>query len=190
MTRRVPKRRKSESGFTLTEMLIATVVVIFGLVAVAQLVPASVMMNSNNRNDGTALVFAQKQMDFMRAQPLSVLSFTDSQGIFCPSGQTCQLGDPTQPLQQIGCPVVLSYNSTPVLDFSQSAANECTSGYYSSYTDPNDPFNATYDVRWNVITNVNQTTNVVISRRILLGVFRRGMETPTLPITLDVQVEK
>ena len=47
MRRQVPIRRpKGENGFTLTEMLIAMVVVIFGLVAVAQLVPSSVMMSS------------------------------------------------------------------------------------------------------------------------------------------------
>ena len=189
MRRQVPIRRKNERGFTLTEMLIAMVVVIFGLVAVAQLVPTSVMMNSNNRNDGTALVFAQKQMDMMRAQPLSALSFSDPQGVSCPSSQTCPLGDPTQPLAQIGCPVVPSYNGAAVIDFSQPASS-CPSGYQFNYLDPNDPAGASYDVRWDVITNVNPVTQVVISRRIILGVFRLGMQTPTLPITLDVQVEK
>ena len=56
-------RLGGERGFTLVEMLIATVVVVIGLVAVAQLVPTSMMMNANNRSDGTALVIAQKQME-------------------------------------------------------------------------------------------------------------------------------
>jgi type II secretory pathway pseudopilin PulG len=185
MRRKIPTRRSSERGFTLTEMLIATVIVIFGLVAVAQLVPTSVMMNSNNRNDGTALAFAQKQIEMMRTLPLSVLTFSDPQGVFCQSAQTCLLGDPTQPLQVIGNPVVM-FNGSPVIDFSPATG---TAGYSSSYTDPNDPFGATYDVRWAVVTNTNPA-QAVISRRILLGVFRRGMQTPTMPITLDVQVEK
>ena len=169
----------------------ATVVVLFGLVAVAQLVPTSVMMSSNNRNDGTALVFAQREIDVLRAQPLTAPSFTDAQGVSCPSSQTCLLGDHTQPLQPIGCPVLPSYNGAPVIDFSQPAANECIPGYYFSYTDLNDPSGASYDVRWAIITNTNSAnTNVVVSRRIILGVFRLGMQTPTLPITLDVQVEK
>jgi type II secretory pathway pseudopilin PulG len=200
MRRRVPIReRKGETGFTLTEMLIAMVVVIFGLVAVAQLVPSSVMMSSANRNDGTAVVFAQRQMEVMRAQPLSALNFTDPPnggtcpagqicGVSCPTGQTCLLGDPTQPpLTQVGCPVAM-FNGTPVIDFSQPASS-CPSGYQFSYLDPNDPSGASYDVRWMVVTNVN-LSQVVISRRIILGVFRRGMQTPTLPVTLDVQVEK
>ena len=185
MRRQVPiRRRKGESGFTLTEMLLAMVVVIFGLVAVAQLVPSSVMMSSANRNDGTALVFAQKQMDFMRAQPLTSLTFTDPQGVACPSGQTCQLGDPTQPLQVVGCPVSV-FGGGAVINFGVNAL----AGYSFQYTDPNDPLGATYDVRWAVVTNTNPV-QAVISRRIILGIFRRGMQTPTLPITLDVQVER
>jgi prepilin-type N-terminal cleavage/methylation domain-containing protein len=185
MTIRISTRRRKERGFTLTEMLIATVVVMFGLVAVAQLVPTSVMLNSNNRSDGTALVFAQRQIDVMRAVPLSVVTFSDALGVSCPLGQTCQLGDPTQPLQVVGSPVVM-YNGAPVVDFSASTVAD----YSFAYTDPNDPSGASYDVRWGVITNVNPATQVAISRRILLGVLRRGMQTPTLPITLDVQVEK
>jgi type II secretory pathway pseudopilin PulG len=200
MKRQDATRRKAERGFTLTEMLMATVVVIFGLVAVAQLVPTSVILNSNNRNDGTALVFAQRQMEVLRTQPLSALSFTDPPGgmacpsgqicgVSCPIGQTCLLGNPAQPGQTIGCPVVM-FNGSPVINFSVPAASECAPNYYFTYTDPNDPFGATYDVRWDIVTNINPATQVVTSRRIILGVFRLGMQTPTLPVTLDVQVEK
>lgn len=191
MRRHSPTRRRGQRGFTLVEMLIAVVVVIFGLVAVAQLVPTSVMLNSNNRNDGTALAFAQREMDAMRTQPLATSnppsppSFNDPQGVLCPLAQTCLLGDPTQPGIPVGSPVVM-FNGAPVIDFSAAQVP----GYSFNYTDPNDPFGATYDVRWDVITNVNTVTQVVVSRRIILGVFRRGMQSPTLPVTLDVQVEK
>jgi hypothetical protein len=46
------------------------------------------------------------------------------------------------------------------------------------------------DVRWAVITGVNPTSGVVTSRRIILGVFRRGMRSPSFPVSLDVMVEK
>ena len=169
-----------ERGFTLVEMLMATVIVLVGLVAVAQLVPASVMINANNRNDGTALVFAQRELEAMRAQPLTATAFTDPQ-----TGQTCQLGDPTQSGAVVGSPVVLSTANLPLIDFTAASV----SGYSFTYPDPNDPFGATYDVRWAVITIVNPQ-NVVTGKRIILGVFRRGMQAPTLPITLDTMVEK
>jgi prepilin-type N-terminal cleavage/methylation domain-containing protein len=174
-----------ERGFTLVEMLIATVIVLVGLVAVAQLVPASVMINANNRNDGTALVFGQRQMEAMRAQPLTATTFSDPQGVYCPPAQTCQLGDPTQGGLVVGSPVVLSTANLAMIDFTAAPVT----GYSFTYTDPNDPLGASDDVRWAVITIVN-SQNVVTGKRIILGVFRRGMQTPTLPITLDTMVEK
>lgn len=178
-------RPTGQRGFTLTEMLVATLVVLVGLVAVAQLVPASVMINANNRNDGTALVFAQRQMEAIRAQPLGATTFSDPQGVYCPLGQTCQLGDATQPGSVVGSPAVVGNSNLAMIDFTATPV----SGYSFTYTDPNDPFGASYDVRWAVVTVVNPQ-NVVTGKRILLGVFRRGMQAPTLPITLDTMVEK
>lgn len=183
-------------GFTLVEMLIATVIVLIGLVAVAQLVPASALLNSANRNDGTALVFAQKEMEFIREQPLGVPvapppTFSDPAGVLCPASTACGLGDPTQPQPPnafVGNPII--WGATPIIDFSGAQVP----GYGFTYTDPNDPFGASYDVRWAVMTFTNSALanppNVIVGRRIVLGVFRRGMRTPSLPITLDAMVGK
>ena len=89
--------RYTEHGFTLTEMLIATAIILVGLVAVAQLVPASVMLNSNNRSNATALVLAQRQLEAMREVSLNTTTFNDPLGVLCPLSTTCYLGDPTQP---------------------------------------------------------------------------------------------
>lgn len=178
--------RYTEHGFTLTEMLIATAIILVGLVAVAQLVPASVMLNSNNRSNATALVLAQRQLEAMREVSLNTTTFNDPLGVLCPLSTTCYLGDPTQPGQIVGSPVALDSYNTPVIDFSQSPVD----GYSFTYIDPNDPFGATNDVRWAVITFTNPLTNAATGRRIILGVFRRGMQTPTLPVTLDVLVSK
>lgn len=175
----------NDGGFTLVEMLLATIIVLVGLVAVAQLVPTSLLMNSNNRNDATALVMAQRQLEAMRSVPLSgPPSFTDPQGVVCPVAQTCLLGDPTQPNAIVGSPVSVVQGG-PMIDFSQAPV----AGYNFTFTDPNDPFGVVNDIRWMVITNVNPGP-IVISRRIVLGVFRRGMRTPSYPVTLDVVVEK
>ena len=185
MARRFARRRTNHDGFTLAEMLIATLIVIVGLVAVAQLVPTSVMLNSNNRNDGTALVFAQREMEAIREQPLTATTFSDLYGVTCPASGTCNLGDPAQPRVLIGSPVVINGAGAPIIDFSATPV----AGYSFTYTDPNDPFNAPYDVRWAIIA-VTNTQGVVTGKRIIVGVFRRGMQTPTLPITLDTIVEK
>ena len=187
--KRKTQRAIGNQGFTLVEMLIATVVVLVGLVAVAQLVPTSVMMNSNNRNDGTAMVFAQQQMEVMREQlltwqPPALPTFSDPQGMSCPLGETCNLGDPTT-ANLVGSPVVVTSANVPIIDFSASPVT----GYSFTYTDPNDPFSAPYDVRW-AIQTVTNSQQLITGRRIIVGVFRRGMKTPTLPVTLDSMVEK
>lgn len=188
---KVEAKYSSQRGFTLVEMLIATIIVIVGLVAVAQLVPVSVLMNSNNRNDGIALVFAQHELETIREQPLSVPltplpTFSDPLGVTCPMGNTCNLGDPTVPGTIVGSPVVIGPAGSPIIDFSAAPVG----GYSFRYTDPNDPSSAPYDVRWAVITFTNPTAKIITGRRILLGVFRPGMQTQTLPITLDTMVEK
>src|SRR5579885_3077513 len=81
-------------------------VILVGLVAVAQLVPVSVLLNSANRMDSTSLVIAQRQMDLLLQQPLASTSYTDVTGLACSPGDTCNLGDPTQPNVVVGSPVV------------------------------------------------------------------------------------
>lgn len=181
------QKRTKQNGFTLVEMLMATVIVIVGLVAVAQLVPTSVMMNMNNRSDGTALVFAQRAIEFIREQPLtsttSPPSFVDPLGVLCPLGQTCFLGDPIQPNVMVGS--ALNTTATPMIDFSATPVD----GYSYTYIDPNDPYGASYDVRWAIATTTTPQ-GIVTGRRIILGVYRRGMKSASLPVTLDTMVEK
>ena len=185
MPRTGARARSRQRGFTLIELLMATVIILVGLVAVAQLVPTSVLLNSNNRSDATALVFGQRVMEGMRNQPLTAPPYTGSLGDWCPVGNTCQLGDPAQPSVLVGNPVN-STSGTPIIDFSASPV----AGYSFTYVDPNDPLGATYDVRWAVLTRTNPASGVVTSKRFILGVFRRGMKTPTLPVTLDTMVSK
>jgi len=177
-------RRGGERGFTLIEMLFATVIVVVGLVAVAQLVPTSIMMNANNRNDGTALVIAQRQMEALRSVPLTATTFTDPLGVTCPFGQTCNVGDPTQS-GVVGSPVVL-FNNSPIINYALAIVN----GYGFTYTDPNDRTGAVNDVRWAVVTVTNGANGPVTGRRIIVGAFRRGMKAPTYPVSLDTMVSK
>ena len=183
-TRTAAARRGGEGGFTLVEMLIATVIVLVGLVAVAQLVPTSMMMNANNRSDGTALVIAQRQMEALRAVPLTATTFTDPLGVTCPLATTCNVGDPSKS-GVVGSPVVL-FNNSPVINF----ASGLVPGYEYTYTDPNDPTAALNDVRWAVVTVTNGPNGPVTAKRIIVGVFRHGMKTLTYPTSLDTMVLK
>ncbi len=62
----------ARQGFTLLEVLVASVVMLVGMVAVAQLVPISLTVNSGNRTGSTAMVIgAAKLLEQMLDQPLT-----------------------------------------------------------------------------------------------------------------------
>src|SRR5882762_6021729 len=90
MKRDTPIRRQRASGrrvrgFSLIEVLIATVILLIGLVGVAQLIPASILINQKGRLDSTSLVFAQRELDQMLTQPLTATSFLEANGALCAS---------------------------------------------------------------------------------------------------------
>src|ERR1700747_2651143 len=109
-------KRRQQGGFTLIELMLASVVLLVGIVAVAQLVPASILSNTTNRNDSSEMVFAQRELNQLVNQPLSSLVYKDGAGLPCNAG--CNLGDPTQPNQTVGSPVVLDFTNRPIIDFS------------------------------------------------------------------------
>lgn len=177
------KNRQRQHGFTILEMLVATVVLVVGIVGVAKLVPVAINLDAANRKDSTALVIAQREINAMLGQPLGNTTFTDPQGVLCPAGSTCDLGNAAQPLVVVGSPVIM-YGSRPLIDFSQAQV----AGYSFYYTDPDNPTNASYDVRWAVITFANGS--IPYGKRFIVGVRRQGGNSPFLPITLDTMVEK
>ena len=183
MSRKVSTNQR---GFTLVEVLIAIVILLVGIVAVAQLVPASIGSNSANRNDSSALVFAQRQMDLFLSQPLNMSisppAFTET---IDAQTFTCYLGDPTQPTNTVvGSSVVVFYNQL-VINFAASPVTN----YSFTYQDPNDPFGLVYDVRWAVITTKN-TNGMASSKRFILGTRKRGGNGIYNPVTLDTILSK
>ena len=171
------KRRKSERGFSLLEMLFATVILLVGLVAIAQLVPASINLNYQNRNNSSALVFAQRQLDQMLDRPLTDTVFTNAEG------QVCQLGDPAVNSAAQGTNVV-TYQNQAVIDFNSSIP-----GYnFTYFENPLIPNGLQYDVRWAVILTKNGT--IVYSKRFILGIRQAGGDGYFPPITLEAMVEK
>lgn len=173
------EHRNKQSGFTMMEVLIATIVLIIGLIGVAQLVPMSIGLNTANRQDSTSLVIAQREMDAMIDQPISATTFTDPQGIVCGVAAVCSLGNPATPNIVVGSPFLMR-GGRPVIDYTQATV----AGYSYTCADPNDPGIPSYDIRWAVITLTNGA-----GRRIIVGVRKVG-STPFLPVTLDSMVEK
>jgi prepilin-type N-terminal cleavage/methylation domain-containing protein len=176
------KHRKSHQGFSLLEMMFATIILLVGLVAIAQLVPASILLNSSNRMDSSALVFAQRELDQILDQPMTVSSFTDA------LGNTCQLGNPAVTNSLQGNNAAIIHGRTLIVFSSPTPPAAPTNGYGFTYQDPNDPNGTTYDVRWAVI--ITGSGGTPSSKRFILGVRQLGGSGYFPPVTLDTMVGK
>jgi prepilin-type N-terminal cleavage/methylation domain-containing protein len=172
----------SQRGFTLIEALLATIVMLIGLVAVAQLVPVSLSINSVNRASSTALVVEQRILEQMLDQPLTAAACSAPA---CPDAGAASwsLGSSAAAGSVVGS-AVTNVNNSPAIDFSAGQV----AGYSFNYIDPNDPYGATYDVRWAVVTYVQGSR--VTGKRFLLGARQVGGNGFALPLTLDTTVEK
>jgi len=171
------KFRDGQRGFSILEMMIATVILLVGLVAIAQLVPASILLNYRNRTDSSALVFAQRELDQFLDQQLSATSFTDA------LGKTCNLGNPATRNTIVGSPVTV-INNQALIDFTAAQVTN----YSFTYQDPTDPSGTMYDLRWAVIITGNGTR--VFAKRFIFGVRQQGGSGYFQPVTLDTMVEK
>jgi hypothetical protein len=177
------KQKIKQSGFTVMEVLVATVVLFTGVVAVAQLVPVAVTANNGNRRDSSATVIAQRTLAQFVQLPVTYSgSYNDpAPNSVCYTG--CSLGDAAQPGVTVGSPVVIIANR-PAINFAAAKV----AGYNSTVTDPDDPYGASYDVRWAVITGGNGTS--ASSRRFIIGARQINAITYMLPLTLDAMVQR
>jgi hypothetical protein len=156
-------------------MLIASAIMLVGIVAVVQLVPVSLQLSASTRLDTVATVIAQRELDQMLSQPLSVNAFTDK------DGNIISLGGAGSP----GAPVVLDGQGAAQINFTAGTV----SGFViPAYKDINDPNGATFELRWAVIPQV--IGGRTISKRIIMGCRQTNANRPTLPINLDSWVQK
>jgi len=176
--RDVGMRGREQSGFSVLEMILASAILMVGIVSVVQLVPASLQSSVGNRMDTMATVVCQRELDQMLSQPLNVNGFRDI------DGQTVSLGGTGSP----GASVLMSGQSV-VIDFSPGTAPPA--GFSTTYTDPNDLSRSSFELRWAVFQQ--PSNGPVVSRRIIIGCRRvqsLGNSQLLLPVTLDSSVQK
>jgi hypothetical protein len=170
---------RKQRGFSVLEMIVASAILMVGIVSVVQLVPASLKNSVGNRMDTMATVVAQRELDQILGQPLTVDNFNDK------DGNLVSLGGAGTP----GAAVVMNAQSA-IIDFSAGAPPAGFS--IPSYVDPNDPSNSSFELRWAVFPQVNNA-GTVVAKRIIIGC-RRSQNIVGgqlfLPVTLDTSVQK
>ena len=160
-------------------MILASAILMVGIISVLQLVPASLQSSVGNRMDTMATAVAQRELDQMLSQPLAVNAFQDV------DGRAISLGGVGSP----GASVLMSGQSV-VVDFSPSAVPP--PGFSTTYKDPSDPNAPSFELRWAVFPQTNNN-GTVVSRRIVIGCRRMqsvGNSQLLLPVTLDSSVWK
>lgn len=172
-------KKPQQGGFTLLELAVATLILMVGVVGVVQLVPASQQSNLNNKVDTTAMVFAQREMDQIMQQPLNLTTFNDA------DGRAVSLGSVAVSNVVAGGPVVMNGTIASI-----SFTGAAVAGYNFTFTDPNDPAGANYQMRWAVISNVSAGT--VVSKRFIVGCRRAGNlnNLSLTPAVVDTLVQK
>src|SRR4029077_6700007 len=74
---------RKQDGFSVLEMIVASAILMGGIVSVVQLVPASLKNSVGNRMDTMATVIAQRELDQMLSRPLNLPpTFLDKDGNF------------------------------------------------------------------------------------------------------------
>jgi hypothetical protein len=167
------KARRRQCGFSILEMVLASAIMMVGIISVVQLVPASLQLNASNRLDTTATVIAQRELDQMLSQPVNLTppNFTDKDGNVISLGGA---GSPGAPVIMQGQTAQIDFTAAPVAGFS-----------IPQYTDPNDPTGATFELRWAVIPQPDVTGTRVIGKRIIIGCRQTNASHPMLPVNLD-----
>lgn len=172
--------RRGQRGFTLVELIVATAVLLFGVVAVIQLVPAAMQANLRNRYDSTSAVMAQRLEELFARQVLTDLFVEDPTGLVpcVAAAQNCAFGDPALNNQLVGSPLrqVRTQNNR-LADMQINFDAAPVPRYNIVFRDPNDPSRVPYELRWAVITSVQTVgtqTNVVVAKRIIVGARRQG----------------
>ena len=166
---------REQNGFSILEMILASAILMVGVVSVVQLVPASLNSSIGNRLDTMATVVCQRELDQMLSQPLNVDNFLDE------DGQTISLGG-------AGAPGALAIQSGDFTVIHFSAFLPPT-GFYAFYKDLNNPTGPSFELRWAVFPQLSN--GVVVGRRIVIGCRRANNGGQLfLPVNLDSLVQK
>jgi Tfp pilus assembly protein PilV len=152
-------KRSSQRGTSLIELMIASFVLIVGVLGCAVLIPIAIGTNSRNRQQSNSTVIAQMTMEKITSASAggsASLTMTDCAG-------TANTINITGSTAGTGAAVL----STGSIDFSQAQGSSgAPVGYYLSYVScGTSGRQSTYDVRWNIQTPSTYVKLVTVSAK-------------------------
>jgi type IV pilus assembly protein PilV len=173
------RKRASQRGMSLIELMIASLVLTVGVLGCAALIPLAIGTNSKNRQQSNSTVIAQMTMEKISSASAgsAALTITDCASVASTINITGSVAGTGGTLL-----------STGSIDFSQALGSSgAPAGYYMSYTSCGTAGRqSTYDVRWNVQTPSSYVKLVTVSAKL------KGSGTNqilfSLPVTIRTMV--
>ena len=172
------KNRNPESGMTLIELMIASVVLIFGMLSLMGLLMLAIGNNGRSKIDSGATMLSQVVLEQVSAKLAGggPGSITDN-GNCNNTGATWTIND-----QPGGATL-----SGGKIDFTQAQAPLVANNYAMNYVDCNNNVQMDYDVRWNIQSiGANGTYLVTVGAR--PKSFKAGRFTFAIPISIRAYV--
>jgi Tfp pilus assembly protein PilV len=169
-------RYASQRGMSLIELMIASFVLMVGVLGSAVLIPLAIGTNSRNRQQSNSTVIAQMVMERITSASVagsSAITITDC-------GGTPVTLNVTGSTSGTGATVL----STGSIDFSVAQGSTgAPAGYYMSYTScGTNNRQSIYDVRWNIQTPSSYVKLVTVSARL------KGAGTNQILFSLPVTI--
>jgi Tfp pilus assembly protein PilV len=176
-------KRKFEYGASLIELMISMLVLAVGLGALTTVFVGSMATDNRNGKDTGATLLAQKVVEELSAQNTNstvAVTLTDCVGNTWTIPSTQGAAYPGQGAALVTNTSNLNYGG---IDFTQ-AMNSVPTGFAMQYVDCNpNGGQATYDVRWNVMTVTPNSTRLITASARQLGSTGGGLYF-ALPVTL------
>jgi prepilin-type N-terminal cleavage/methylation domain-containing protein len=150
-------KRSNQSGMSLIELMISSLILTVGVLGCAVLIPIAIGTNGKNRQQSNSTVIAQMTMEKITsaaAAGSAALTITDC-------GGTSNTVNVTGSSSGTGATVL----SSGSIDFSVAQGSSgAPAGYYMSYTScGTNNRKSIYDVRWNIKTPSTFTKLVTVS---------------------------
>jgi len=173
------KKRNPESGMTLIELMIAAVVLIFGMLSVMGLLMLAIGNNGRSKIDSSATMLSQAVLEQISAKlvgggPGSITDNNNCDG----TGNTWTIA-----YGQGGANLAAGK-----IDFVGQAQGTVPADYFMNYVECNNNVRMTYDVRWNIQVVGTTTYLVTVGARPFGGLPTRFAFA--LPVSMRAYVGK
>jgi Tfp pilus assembly protein PilV len=188
------QRNRNQAGFTLVELMIAGVLLVFGVMTMAGLVGLTVKNNGHSRLDSTATMLNQAVVEQVASgigyQSAAIICSTSTDPL-CGIAKITDCGTHTTLSTAWLVNSVIGGANTVNgnIDFTQ--AKTSLSGYQMDYVVCNGAIQTTYDVRWSIsalVPSASATTTTSFTHILTVGTQMEGGSSGIINFPINMRM--